>query len=110
MSNVDLTQTQTVQTPIVTPTGATPPTSLTTYYDYVNAMLSQRLATAIIKKQKMQYSVLHIGEFNQDWLMCEVENVGNVAGDDLLIIVSKTTPITLYQNGAVSSPPVFTAQ
>jgi hypothetical protein len=106
----DLTQSATVQTPIVTPTGATPPAALQTPYDYINAMLSQRLATVIVKKQKMQYSILHIGEFNQDWLMCEVENVGNIAGDDLLIVVAKTTPITVYINGAVPNPPAFTAQ
>lgn len=106
---IDPTQNPTVQTPAVPPAAAIPPATPQTYYDYVNAILSQRLGTAIVKKQKMQYSVLHIGEFNQDWLMCEVENVGNVAGDDLLIVVAKTTPITLYQNGAVQSPPTFTA-
>lgn len=108
----DPTQNPTVQVPTVTPTtpaGATTPATLQTPYDYINGMLSQRLATAIVKKQKMQYSILHIGEFNQDWLMCEVENIGNIAGDDLLIVVAKTTPITLYITGAVPSPPTFTA-
>jgi len=106
-----LTSADTIVVPAVQQPGSTPPASgLSNFYDYVNAILQQRLATAVVKKQKMQYPIAHIGEFNQDWMMCEIENIGNVTGEDLFIIVAKTTQVILYMSGAVQSPPAFTAQ
>lgn len=117
---IDPTQNPTVQTPSVSPAPGGPPPAMPpispasgpqTFEDYVNGMLSQKLATAIVKKQKMQYSIMHVGEFHDGWWICEVENLSgsNVAGDDLLIVIAKTTPIMLYPSGAVSAP-AFTIQ
>jgi hypothetical protein len=117
---IDPTQNPTVQTPSVNfPSADNPPAPRTpapnasgpqTAYEAINYMLSQKLVTAIVKKQKMQYSILHFGEFQDGWLICEVENLsGATAGEDLLIVIAKTTPITLYVGDAVSAPP-FTVQ
>lgn len=109
--STDPTFTQTVQTPSVVPpvqTGA--PAGLLSFNDYVNAILQAKLGTAIVKKQKMQYSILHFADFQEGWWLCEVENLsGNTVGDDLLIVIAKTTPIMFYPAGAVSPPP-FTVQ
>jgi hypothetical protein len=117
---IDPTLNPTVQTPSVSlPSVDSPPPPRTpvpnasgpqTFEEYVNGMLSQKLATAIVKKQKMQYSILNIGQFHDGWWICEVENLaGHLAGDDLLIVIAKSTPIMLYPSGAVS-PPAFTVQ
>lgn len=117
---IDPTQNPTVQTPSVSlPSADNPPAPRTpapnasgpqTFEEHVNVLLSQKLATAIVKKQKIQYSIMHIGEFHDGWWICEVENLSGVtAGEDLLIVIAKTTPIMLYPSGAVSAPP-FTVQ
>jgi hypothetical protein len=110
-------QTPSVQSPDSPPSGPPPPRTPVpnasgpqTFEEYVNGMLSQKLATAIVKKQKMQYSILNIGQFHDGWWICEVENLaGHLAGDDLLIVIAKSTPIMLYPAGAVSAP-AFTVQ
>lgn len=100
---------ETVNTPSVQPT-TTPPTAgqqpplLSTAFGYLNQMLDLKLCTAIIKKQKMQYSILHFQDYNDEWMHCEVENLSNVPGDDLVLLVQKTTPIMLYMTGAVKTP------
>ena len=70
----------------------------------LNQMLDMKLATVIIRKQKIQYSILSFKEYNEEWMLCEVENVSGSLSDDLVILVPKTTPIILYAIGPVRSP------
>jgi hypothetical protein len=103
---------ETVMTPAV-PAPATVDLQLPTdAFGHLNQMLDMKLATAIIKKQKMQYSIVHFAEYppSSDWMLCEVENLaGNAPGDDLVILIQKITPVTLYITGAVKNAPTFTA-
>lgn len=80
-----------------TATGETPITQLPDVFSLLNHMLDRKLITALITKQKIQYSILSFKEFNAEWMLCEVENLaGSVAGDDLVICVQKQTPVVLY--------------
>lgn len=79
-------------------------------YTHLNQMLDLKLVTVIIKKQKIQYSIVHFKDFNDEWMMCEVENLSGIAhGEDLVILVQKITPLTIYITGAIKNPPTFTA-
>ena len=109
MNNTNfLASAETVSTPAVQP--AIPPVPqqaplLSTGFGYINQMLDLKICVAIIKKQKVQYSIIHFQDFNEEWMHCEVENVtGSGPGEDLVLLVQKTTPIILYMTGAVKSP------
>ena len=93
----------TAEVPAVQP--AIPTVQPVNVFTLLNQMLDMKLATVIIRKQKIQYSILSFKEYNDEWMLCEVENVsGNVSGDDLVILVQKTTPIIVYAIGPVRSP------
>lgn len=65
-------------------------------YDHINKMLEKKLATAIVKRHKMEYSILHFGEFNQEWLLCEVEDLASTGESLLIVVPKKNTPVTVY--------------
>jgi len=79
--------------------------ALNNVFALLNHMLDMKMAVIIIRKQKVQYSIVRFKDYNAEWMLCEVENVsGTGSGDDLVLLVQKTTPITLYATGAVKSP------
>ena len=99
---------ETVNIPSVNPTQqtgeTTPITQLPDFYALLNHMLERKLVTAIVSKQKIQYSILSFKEYNSEWMLCEVENLAGIAGDDLVICVQKQTPIVLYNSAPTKSP------
>lgn len=85
--------------------GETPITQLPDIYTLLNHALDRKLATAVVTKQKVQYSILSFKDYNDEWMLCEVENLsGNIAGDELAICVRKITPVVLYLHSQTKSP------
>ena len=73
-------------------------TSAQSDYEFLNKAIKEKIITAIIRRQKMEYSILHFGEFSKDWLICEVEDLQSTGEPLLIVVPRKATPVTFYFN------------